>query len=163
MTRAHWRRYPASSKSTEELPPSSPHPRAIAPPPPLVPPVQVPNCLDDKYPVGTRIEARWGAEPTWWSGVVVHSDIYSPRNSSDWFKRDRRIHVLYDNPDTWGSKPYVHLLASWEDAIRVEEGSSPPPAPASVPNIPPPSKASVQPRPQGTRRSSRLATSSGSN
>ena len=158
LSRPHWRRRPESSRISEEPSPSPP-PSEDLQQPLLVPQQQVPNCLDDKYPVGTRVETRWGDDPTWWPGVVVHSDIYSPRSSAEWLKRDRRVRILYDGADIWGTQPYVHLLSMWGDSIRLEGGLLPSAPAETVPNIPPPAKPPAPPPAQGTRRSSRLAKS----
>ena len=140
-----------SSRQTVDDPPAAP-PAASPSPESPPPPVHVSRDLADRFPVKTRLEVQWLPDPTWWPGTVVKSRVYTPHDPTLWYKRDRRIEVLYDNPDLWGHTPYIHDLADDAFAFRTL-GDSPSPAPEPIFSAPPPPPA---PPPQGTRRSARL-------
>ena len=146
----HFRHHPQRSSVDE---PAAAAPSTAPLPTPAAAAPQ-PRDISDRFPVHTRVEVQWLPDPTWWPGVVVKSRVYSPHDANLWYKRDRRVEVLYDEPETWGAVPYIHDLGDDRFLFRVPVGAPPPPTVEPVvptPPAPPPSP------PRGTRRSSRLA------
>ena len=162
--RPHFR-YRSHSQRASAPPAAAPVQPEVIEPQEVLPPQ--PRDLTDRFPKGSRVETRWGADPTWWPGVVTHTRIFSPRKIEQWHRRDRHIYVLYDNPELWGKEPFEHALGEFE--VRFQAGHEPPAAAQPIepiePSAPPgksapllapqPPKAPARPA-KGSRQSPRL-------